>query len=65
MQIFTNELRKTNEAKELYHQAFPRQERFPWLLLKSSSCLLFLDFLTFFANDQFVGMAVVIKLPTI
>ncbi|MDO4280703.1 MAG: GNAT family N-acetyltransferase [Peptococcaceae bacterium] len=53
--------RSCGRARELYLQAFPKEERFPFALLQAYSAVPSVDFWAFYDVGRFSGMAYVVR----
>lgn len=47
--------------KKMYFEAFPKEERVPWMWLMMQSRKQFIEFIAFYDEDQFVGFAYIIS----
>lgn len=57
----TKKLKEYKQIKQLYHQAFPRNERAPFWLLMRKSKQPTADFLALYDNKNWVGIAYIVK----
>lgn len=55
--VVTKDLPEFQKIKELYFQAFPAEERVPWSWLYHQSKKQFIEFIAFYDQDEFVGIA--------